>query len=721
MRRIDRTGIQLLALIALPLIIAALGMTWSTSRMLDGISASVNKQEDARAWQAVQSAFDAAQERLAGVMADNANWDDAVQHSYGPIDFNWMFDTWGIGTSLMVNYDTMYIVDARGKPLISYRQGELSSISPATYFGKALQQTLQSLPKDVSTFEAVATLVETPDGLAVMAAAPILPTSEDVAVPSERANVLIFSRALTPDILAKMSKQYIVDGLKVVTGQKSDAARHVLTDKWGNPVAMASWQDRRPGNAARASYRLSALATVIGLLVVMVPISIVHLHTMSRLDRNKKDALVAARVDALTGLPNRVFLLEVLTSHLPSAKPSELALMYVDLDGFKNVNDTYDHETGDKLIRAIATGISSLLAGQGIVARLGGDEFAILITGKDVLARAGAIAKNVLAFVQQPFDIAGRIANVGASIGVAVLGNDRIEAAELMRRADIAMYDAKDSGRNQWHQFNAELDGKRSERLTIAAELRDFIARGEFDIAYQPMVDALTHRVFGVEALARWPASSPQRVKPSRFIPIAEEHGLIDALGSLILRHACRDMAGREELRLAVNISPLQLNNPGFIANVKRIAADTGFDLARLEVELTETVLIKNPKRAKEVIRELQACCALVALDDFGTGYASVGYLRQFAFDKIKLDRSLTHGVAKDTALQQVVQGTALIARGLSAVVAAEGVELEEEAQLMHLAGCNLLQGYHFGEPQAIEGIDALLTNGADGATRVSA
>ncbi len=720
MGRTDRREFRLFVLIVLPIAIATLGMLWSTSRILNGISSSVDQQEHSRTWQAVQSAFGAAEEHLAGTVTDNAHWDDAARHSYGAMDSDWLSGTWGYPTT-DINYDTMYIVDAEGHSIVSYHKGIQSSVSPKQYFGEALQLTLNSLPMDSKTFSTVSTLVNTPDGLTVMAAAPILPTSDDLTIPTVRPHVLIFARSITKDILAKMSKEYIVDGLDVLPFSSSATTETLLRDRWGNSIAAVSWQTRHPGDAARQSYRLSALATILTLIIVLLPISIVHSRALSRMEKNEKRAWAAARQDSLSSLPNRLHLMEELTRTLATAKPCELTLIFIDLDGFKAVNDAYDHETGDKLIRAVAAGFSSLVDGQGDLARLGGDEFAVLVSGKDAAVRAEAIARNILAFIKQPFDIDGRIANIGASIGIAELGDEPLEPAECMRRADIAMYDAKDGGRNRCRKFDRSLDIMRFADVSIANELRAFIIRGVFEVAYQPMVDARTREIIGVEALARWPRSSSRELSPDRFIPVAEEHGLIDGLSALILQIACRDIAQWQDLRLAINVSPLQINNPNLVSDITRIAGEYCLPLNRLEVELTETVLIKSPGRVKKVIQELQARGVKVALDDFGTGYASVGYLRDYSFDKIKLDRSLTQAMARDTATQQVVQGTIMIARGLSADIVAEGVETEEEAQLMRLAGCQQLQGYYFGRPRAADSISKFLAKDSAEVVRISA
>jgi diguanylate cyclase (GGDEF)-like protein len=707
---LNRRKASLALLVALPIAIASLAMLWSSHRMLNGIAQSVDQQEAKRTWQAVKSAMASAQERLAGTVADNAHWDDAVLQSYGKIDPDWMYDTWGVGSD-DINYDTMYLVDAKGDVISAFQNGETLDVPARAFFGKALERTLSELPMNGENFGVLSSLVETPQGLAVMAAAPILATSDDIRIPTPRPNVLIFSKQLTPPLLAKMSEQYIVDELAIapIRSRAEMASDTALLDHWGNPVALASWQARHPGELASQSYRFSALATILALIGVMTPLAFSYGRVISRMENNERKARLASRHDALSGLPNRAFLLDELGTRLAKAKPAELALIFIDLDGFKAVNDAYDHETGDKLIRAVAAGLESVASGDGLIARLGGDEFAVLVTGENAVVRSERIARRILAFVKEPFDIDGRIASIGASIGIAELGSEPLDPSELMRRADIAMYDAKDNGRNRWRRFDATLDLKRIEDLTIANELRAFIARGEFDVAYQPMVDSRDRSIVGVEALARWPKSSPRELAPDRFIPVAEEHGLIDSLSALILGIACRDMVQWHDLKLAVNVSPVQIANPQLVPDITRIAGEAGLPLHRLEVEFTESVLIRNPARAKQVIRELQGLGVTVALDDFGTGYASVGYLREYGFNKIKLDRSLTHSISTDIAAQQVVQGTILIAKGLSANIIAEGVETEEEAQLMRLSGCNQLQGFYFGRPQAATALGSLL------------
>ncbi len=427
---------------------------------------------------------------------------------------------------------------------------------------------------------------------------------------------------------------------------------------------------------------------------------------MAEMEASEKTAIETARRDALVGLPNRVFLVETISKKV--AISQNITLLYLDLDGFKTVNDTYGHETGDELLQMVSRSLAKIVADAGILARLGGDEFAIMLCGNAALIQAENISEKIHQLFTKPFDINGRIANIGASIGIASMDDTANEPVELMRRADVAMYDAKHHGRNLTRHFNSDLDAAHRNDLDVAAEMRIMVANRQFDVAYQPIVDSKSSQVIGVEVLARWPANSECSFNPDYFIKIAEEQGIIDDLGALIFDLACADIAPMKQLRLAVNVSPLQLNHPEFLKNIIETARRHDFELNRLDIELTENVLIKYPERAKGIIAQLQSLGVTVSLDDFGTGFASVGYLREFGFDAVKLDQSLTQAVLSDPSAQMVAQGTILIANGLSASTVAEGIETVAESDVMRLLGCQKLQGFLYGRPASIEALLSL-------------
>ena len=571
-----------------PLLIVVAGLAWLTISMLQGISGSVDKQEHARAWQAVQSAFAAEERRIGSLMVDNAHWGEAVQNSYVPMNEEWVRSMWGI-TTADVNYDVMMIVQRDGRTIASYIHGEKVDVTAADYIGKdRLSKLLAEMPEDNLTFQYITSLINTSDSPMVMAAGTIVPLEdEDIPVPTLKSNVLILGQHVTYTHLGFMGQQFIVDKLSFTSLGNPEEGIGVLRDRWGTPVWRVTWKDRHPGETASREHRSSALLLILGLMAVVVPISAKHFRSSRQMSRNRQEAFHSARHDGLTGLANRRFMTEKLDELTSRSQANEVTLMYIDLDGFKNVNDAYGHEIGDLLLRMVAAGLQEL-AGEHKVIRLGGDEFAVLVTGADCSNNAEQLARSIIEFVRDPFDIKGRNAAIGASIGLAK-GETGIESIELMRRSDIAMYDAKESGRGSWRWFNCSLDEKRSNDLSIAAELRELLSRGQLEIAYQPIFDATSRSIKGVEALARWPKTSDRSLTPAEFIPIAEEHGLISQLGQQVVHKACRDLAKWKDIRLAINVSPTQLNDKDFLQSLLKVATAENFDVARLEVEFTES------------------------------------------------------------------------------------------------------------------------------------
>jgi diguanylate cyclase (GGDEF)-like protein len=695
LKSIDKKKLRVLAFIGLPIILVIFVLSWNNFRMLNGISDSVNRQEKLRVTQAIDAAFASLRDQMAITIADNAKWDDAYENAGSTIKLAWLKNTWVLKEEDPY-YDTSYILDAEGHDLFGNNHGKPARRSARNYYGATLAEMLAKLPENNTDFKAVSSVARTAQGHAIVSLAQITPTDAGTRADKPR-NILVFSKLINGVSLARIGKTYIIDGLMLGGRLGNDRPHYAVKDVSGRPVAIASWKMADPGKAVRGEYAGHALIMVLSLLCFLCPIALVHYRTLAAMDSSERKAVKAARIDPLSGLANRVQLLERLDQLLAQSPAENVTLAFIDLDGFKAVNDTYDHETGDKLIRAFGAGLAELAVDCVLSARLGGDEFAFLVRGPDCGAKAELVAGQVIAFCREPFDLDGRMASIGASIGLAHRDGEVTEAAELMRRADIAMYDAKSSGRNQWRWFDASLEARRSSDLVIANEMRGYLDSGTFSVAYQPIVDADTLKVVGVEALARWPGPAP--LLPDRFIPVAEEHGMIDQLCEVVLRTAITELAPWPELNLAVNVSALQLNNKQLVSNIVSVLHDLNFAPARLELEFTETHLIRSKRRTKEIISQLQSQGIRVALDDFGIGYASVGYLRDFAFDTIKLDRSLAHSLAEGRDVRKIVQGTVLIAKGLSANVVAEGIETDEQAGVMKMLGANKLQGYYFGRP----------------------
>ena len=351
---------------------------------------------------------------------------------------------------------------------------------------------------------------------------------------------------------------------------------------------------------------------------------------------------------------------------------------------------------GDLLIRQWAEEMPAIVGERCFLARLGGDEFALVKSGHQAARRIEEAAKRILGRMQTPFRIGERTLSVGATIGLTIARDEGVDAGELMRQADVAMYAAKCAGKGRFQWFDEELDRDRAFAHRIEGELRDAIDEDRFSLVYQPIIDARTGGIQTVEALLRWDRGDLSEIGPAQFIPIAEETGLIDRLGLWVLRRACQDADAWPEVRLAVNVSAAQLRNPDFSRNVAAILAECRFPPARLELEITETYLLRDPEVAQTVVGQLTAIGVGVVLDDFGTGYASVGFLRQLPFNKLKIDRSLIESVGTNPATRAIVQASVAVARSLDMAVVAEGIETEAQATLMRLVGCDLLQGWYF-------------------------
>jgi diguanylate cyclase (GGDEF)-like protein len=427
--------------------------------------------------------------------------------------------------------------------------------------------------------------------------------------------------------------------------------------------------------------------------------------------RLSDENLQLANIDSLSGLPNRRALMAKLGQWQvegPRGGPTT-AVVFVDLDGFKEVNDTYGHETGDKLINIVAKIFESVLPRGAMFARLGGDEFAALISSHDAERRAEGFAKAVVRSLYAPIRMGDRTIRVGASVGIACASPGECDAQELFRRADIAMYHVKANGKSGVKIYESELDAERQRKQELEDQIRRGLARGEFEVVYQPVIEAATGAISSVEALLRWPGRPGGALGPDQFIPVAEASGLIARLGLFALKRACEETLPLEGLGLCVNISPAQFLDPTFEAQVAEILRGTKFPAQRLELELTEGYLIDHPERAETAICSLKGMGISVALDDFGTGYTSIAYLRRYGFNRIKIDKSLASRITFDKQAAILVAGVINLANGLDMAVTAEGVENEQQATLLKLAGCQRLQGFWFSAPKTAAEVRAAL------------
>ncbi|MFJ4396234.1 EAL domain-containing protein [Pseudomonas sp. NPDC089396] len=409
-----------------------------------------------------------------------------------------------------------------------------------------------------------------------------------------------------------------------------------------------------------------------------------------------------AHHDALTGLPNRTLFNERLKQALLRGHEHDklTAALCLDLDNFKNINDSLGHAFGDKLLRALGKRLRRELREHDTLARLGGDEFAVVLAGLDSRDAACNTAKRLIEAISPPFQIEGHQFTVGVSIGIALAPDDNDQAEQLLGYADMALYEAKRNGRNRYECFNVELDVAARQRRLVETDLRTALHLGQLHLHYQPVVDQQTSSVTGYEALLRWEHPTRGMVMPMDFIPIAEETGLIHELGTRALNLACQEAASWDsEQTVSVNLSPVQFKNGNLVHIVTLALADSGLPAQRLELEITESVLLGNSEENVRTLRALKDLGVSISLDDFGTGYSSLGYLRSFPFDRIKIDKSFVHDMCDSREAMSIIRAITDLSNSLMIKTTAEGVESEEQMRRLAAEGCSHFQGYFYGRP----------------------
>ena len=414
-----------------------------------------------------------------------------------------------------------------------------------------------------------------------------------------------------------------------------------------------------------------------------------------------------ARFDQLTGLPNRLCVHESLARALAESEKwgSRAAFMMIDLDRFKAINDTLGHQVGDRLLSRVSERLAQLMEGRDVIGRLGGDEFAVVIRDAADNIAVEAMARRIIETLSMPYEVEGHTLFIGASIGIATSPRDGKTAETLIRSADLALYRSKDAGGGAFQAYEPQLHVQAEERRVLEIALRQALEKGQMHLHYQPVVNGETARLTGFEALLRWTHPEFGNVSPAKFIPIAEDARLIGPIGEWVMRTACREAAGwPDDVRIAVNVSPEQLHNPKFVSIVASALAQSGLPADRLELEVTESVFMKEGTGAIKILERVLDLGVRLSLDDFGTGYSSLGYLSRTRFTSIKVDRSFVQGAAKGVPEAiAIIRAVVALADSLGMVTTAEGVETEVELAMIRDLGCTKVQGYFFGRPLPVE------------------
>ena len=579
-------------------------------------------------------------------------------------------------------------------------------------------QVADAAGADATTPKRLARVVMLAGRPALVAVVIVAPAEPPVASAQDLTAPLVISiRFIDQAVLSEIAMRLDVTDLHVLPEAETAVGEStfVLEGEADHPIATLAWTPKRLGKEIVASV-LPFIVFALAGFMVLAGFVIRHMRrTATTIAAGERRLRHLALHDPLSGLPNRTYFSERMESLIEQIRRGSppAAAFYLDLDHFKEVNDTLGHPAGDDLLRSVAERLTRALRSADMVARLGGDEFAVLTATATDRDTAHAIAMRIINTLCSPYTINGHTIVIGVSIGIAVIHDKVGSAADVMRYADMALYRAKSEGRNRACIYDNVMDADQLDRKQLEKDLRTAIDDGQLSIAYQPIVDADGEKMLGVEALARWEHPTRGPVPPSVFIPLAENCSLITVLGEYVLREACLAAKDWGGITVAVNVSPLQFRRADFVDVVERVLSNTGCDPACLELELTESTFIGAVERAETSMRHLKMLGVRLALDDFGTGYSSLLSLRRFPFDKLKIDHSFVHSIDTAGDAAAIVHAVVSLSRGLNMTVTAEGVETAEQQMFLRAAGVHTLQGFRFGRPMAAAEISLRLVKQA--------
>ena len=675
-------------------------------------------------------------EELDKVVATQVSWDDAILSLDHKRDADWA--DFNIGNYLYTfnGFTHAFVLDGQEQVFYASHNGDRAGLDAYAPFAPVAAQLIPAIRAaeqrrpplrhrpgkgNIVVPPIQADTVGVIDGqVYIIGATLVQPDFGHVLPRGARAPIAITAIPIGNRLLGQFSQRYLLDGVKLVTGSQAvpGPGTLLLKDRTGATVAALKWTPRKP-SAVLFDELLLPLLVALG-LVCAVALTIMRRSgaVVSDLIASEARAKHLAFHDPLTRLPNRAMLFERLHTLLGrlGTRGGTVTVICVDLDRFKEINDTLGHHAGDLVIETMAVRLRSACPDAELIARLGGDEFVVLCTRSDC-ASAPDIGLRIRSHLAAPLQCEYGLLDIDCSIGVVVVDHAGVEPTEALRWADLALYRSKREGKGRVTLFRPEMDAALQDRRAMEADLRRALTDGGLSIVYQPQVD-LQGRVNSVEALLRWTHVERGEVPPGLFIPLAEESGLILPLGEYVVRRVFAETGAWRRARVAINVSAEQMRAPGFAALVARLAAEAGISPTRYEIELTETALLGDEPVTVGNIEALKRLGFSFALDDFGTGYSSLSVLQRFSVDKIKIDRSFVSGLEADREAEALVDAMIRLARALELRVIAEGVESEAQRDQLVKCGCTEFQGYLVGRPMTLEQVAELAGEGGNAPPR---
>lgn len=669
--------------------------------------------------------------------------DEAVLKTGPELDIAWIDKSVGNWLTKFFGHDRTIVLDANDEPVYVMANGAMADIKsfesmaghlrpllarlraigpgqrPDRLMGQRPPDALSTPPSGTKPLRIGTTLQRPPppppplpppsvtdfaivDGMpAIVAAMVIIPESPSLRQPQGTEQVIMGIQFLDRRAAEQIDREFLFeDGhFSLTRGSQQDQIVYPILSQNGRIIAFFEWKRNRLGQLMlRQTGPVLFGAFIIAGMLIFLLLRQVR-RSSAAIETARLLAVHQANHDALTGLHNRMsfdaYLADAVRDNQNGG--ARLTLFMLDLDRFKQVNDTLGHQAGDELICTVGDRLRAIFGSHAMIARLGGDEFAILMISQEVATDISEVSSRVIEAIGLPFTLGHFKAHVGVSIGIVIAHGDEVDPTELVRKADIALYEAKASGRNRAVVYEEHMNELLQLQHTIEAELREALGRDDqLTVVFQPLIDQKTRKVIGAEALSRWYHPKFGQISPTRFIPVAENTGLIENLGDFVLRRACELGATAPGRTIAVNISPTQLRNPRFSDLIFDILHQTGMRPADLELEITESILLDDEHVSSKNLRTFRTAGIQIALDDFGTGYSSLSYLKRYPVDRIKIDRSFVSQLSPGHVSVAITNAMVTLAHAMELEVTAEGVETEEQVAILGTLGCNTLQGFLF-------------------------
>lgn len=689
-------------------------MHWSSSKT-DQIA--VERQERLLALVLSQAQYNLAHDQESATV-----WDDAVRMVKAR-NTDWLDSNLGSWMNTYFGHDAAYVLNPKNDAVFTSENGAIAELPAYEAVKPSVEPLIARLRELMRNPDANAlgARVLSPGASeililggrpAIVSVKPIVSDTGKIEQNADETFLHVALRYLDRSFVTELQRDYMFQGLRYASRSESQFNEYSfdLKSSLGQTIGYLIWKPYLPGTAAMSQLTPALLALTLVMCGIVTAL-LAGLRVRSQRLRMSEERLgFLATHDSLTGLPNRNYFNDHLDSALSEVRNACVAVLYLDLDRFKQVNDTLGHPIGDALIRDLTGRLKSAVSDVDAVARIGGDEFTVILPNFGSQSDIAVICDRIIAAVADPFEIDGNHIFVGISIGVAIAPSDGVGRDELVRKADIALYHAKAAGGGRFAVFGKEMDAMLQERRTLERELRQALdSSGEIFVHYQPLYSAAKRTITGVEALVRWQHPTRGLIAPDVFIPVAEEAGLIEALGERVLRQACWESRHWPIETVAVNVSAVELRNPGYAAKVTSLLLALGVAPERLELEVTESALTDNAGHCELNIKALRANGVTIALDDFGTGFSSLGRLQQLEVDRIKIDRSFVQGFGRSKNDEHIVRAIVELAHAKGLRTTAEGVETEEQSSYLLDIGCDDLQGYLLSRPVTASQIERLL------------